>query len=242
MNRFLSAIVTTTLLIGLTACAAQSPSTPKPATHADVSKVDTQLKNDRFYRVLKLHYPSEAEFYRSKLSEVLATAKSQSEADDIMFKVGATIRNRHSAALGYASDLDLIRVIQTRIDQLENFGDDVRSCNKFAISGTLPDLQKIPTPTETIFDHAVLLFEVMKRAETNPVRRAPTTDADYAALNAHFLSTTAQEGDLERVVALDIDDLEYCGALTRYIEAINYSELAGADRVRANFAVAINSP
>jgi hypothetical protein len=138
------------------------------------------------------------------------------------------------ALVAQAPDADLVALLDDQIGMLRGLQGQPLLCARMVAQGpgALGSDHRYVTggTLEEAFRHR---FAVAYENRATPARRAPASDADFAAFGSALVAMGADDAWFDRVEAMDPTDPALCRSVTEYMTTARDGTFSGADRIRA---------
>ena len=212
-----------------------------PPTDAEIDRLLTESEVADTYAAMKTYFPDKAAQWRATLGDLVLERRRGIHNTASAINAGAELRRDYAHHLATAPDDLLIQVIGQQHDLYATFRDSPDACGRFLLEGpialTAVERQRL-TP---LLNDGAVLFQAMHAGMTAPVTRAPTSEAEWIGLFTQMRDAGFSDSDIDLIANPDPAAPRYCDAFLGFLDALATADFDGADRLRAEMAVAMIS-
>ena len=212
-----------------------------PPSDAEIDRLIAESEVGATYDAMKTYFPDKAAEWRATLGELVIQRRKGLYNTASAINAGAELRRDYAHHLATAPDDLLVQVIGQQHALYATFRDSPDACGRFLLEGpvalTAVERQRL-TP---FLNDAGLLFEAMHAGMTAPVSRAPTSEAEWVSLFRQMRDAGLSDADIDLIANPDPAAPRYCDAFLGFLDALATADFEGADRLRAEMAVAMIS-
>lgn len=210
-------------------------------TDAEIDQLLIDSGVDQTYAALQTYFPEDAAKWRRDLADLVEQRRKGLYVTTNAIDVGSELRRKHAAALATTSDLLLVKVMEQQSRLYQIFENDVDACNRFLIDGAYGLERDERQMLGPVLNDGAILFEAMHNGLNEPVTRGASTENDWMQLFEVMIGKGAKNEDIDLIANPDPDNPRLCPAFLMFIHTLADAEFDGADRVRAEMAVAFIS-
>lgn len=208
---------------------------------AEIEQLMVDSGIDQTYAAIATYFPEDAAQWRADLVELIEQRRKGLYVTTNALDVGTALRRKHAAALATTPDALLVSVMEQQTRLYSVFEDNTDACNRFLMDGAYALDRAEMRMLSPLLNDGAILFEAMHAGISDPVTRGASTEEDWFELFALMVDGGATNEDIELVMTPDPSNPALCGAFLSFIEALAKADFEGADRVRAEMAVAFIS-
>ena len=212
-----------------------------PPTEEEFRLLLAESGIEKTFEAVETYFPEDAAQWRQDLSHMIDQRRKGLYTTTNGLDVGTALRRKHAAHLATASDPLLVGVMQQQLRLHRLFEDDPDACNRFLMEGGYGLERAEIQSLKPVLNDGAILFEAMHDGLTSPVSRDPSTEDDWLALFELMIDKGATNDDIQLVSEPDATNPALCGAFISFMDALATADFDGAERIRAEMAVAFIS-
>ncbi|MXQ08729.1 hypothetical protein GQ651_12805 [Alphaproteobacteria bacterium GH1-50] len=188
---------------------------------------------------MKRYFPEEAALWRERMGDLVLERRKGIYNTTAPLAVGADIRSRNAPYLANAPDALLVEVLEQQHALLALYSADREACGRLALEGPAGLSAVERRKMAPVVNETTVLYQAMHAGKTNPVSRGPSTDLDWEAFFQDMRAAGFSDADIELMIAPDPANPRYCDTILGFLKTLTVMEFDGADRIRAEMAVAM---